>query len=183
MAFSLDTWIEQLNRQEVVFAFKGELSEDMLTDLLLIVENKLEETNTDRKITKKIYNVTIESLQNLFHHSDNVFLNGIHKRTMRYALLYVTKENGNYKIRTGNFLNQEKVVFLSKHIEKINSLNKDDLKLLYKDVLNNQSFSKKGGGGLGLIDIARNAEYKIEYNFYSYKNSLSFFDFCIEIKQ
>jgi len=183
MTFSLDNWIENQEKQDVIFAFKGELSEDMLTNLLLIIETKLAEADTNRKITKKVYNIAIESLQNLFHHSDTVFLNGSYKKTMRYAVLFVIKDGENYKIRTGNFLNQEKVVFLNNHIEKINNLTKDGLKLLYKEVLNNQSFSKKGGGGLGLIDIARKAENKIEYNFYSYKNSISFFDFCIEIKQ
>lgn len=183
MTFSLDNWIEKQERQNVIFAFKGELSEDMLTNLLSIVEEKLKEVDADRKVTKKVYNITIESLQNLFHHSDIAFLNGSHKKNMRYAVLFVIKDGENYKIRTGNFLNQEKVVFLNNHIEKINGLTKEELKSLYKEVLNNQSFSKKGGGGLGLIDIARKAENKIEYNFYSYKNSISFFDFCIEIKQ
>ena len=32
------------------------------------VEKKLEEANAESKLRKKIYNVLVESLQNLFHH-------------------------------------------------------------------------------------------------------------------
>ncbi|MFO7863091.1 MAG: SiaB family protein kinase [Salinivirgaceae bacterium] len=183
MSFNLDSWISANEQEDVIFAFKGELSESMLTELLLIIEEKIDQIPGNRKLKKKLYNVAIESMQNLFHHSDEVYLNGTQKKHSRYMIMFITQNDGAYKIRTGNFLTEKKVQFLNKHIEKINNLSRDELKLEYKEILNNQTFSNKGGGGLGLIDIARKAESKIDYNFYSDKNSLSFFDFCIEIKQ
>ncbi len=183
MIFNIDTWLEEKTKEKVVFSFKGELSEAMLTELLLIVEQRLDNIDAHRKIKKKVYNVAIESLQNLFHHSDTVFLNGTQKKNTRYSIMVITQNENGFTINTGNFVNEKKAVFLKKHINKINSLSRDELKVLYKEVLNNQSFSNKGGGGLGLIDIARKAESKIKYNFYSHRNSLSFFDFSIDIKQ
>ena len=184
MAFNLENWIAEKTREKVIFTFKGELSESMLTDLLVIVENKLEEVEAPRKIRKKVYNVAIESLQNLFHHSTPVFLNGTQKKDVRYSVMIITyRDNNCFTVTTGNFVDLKKSEFLKKHIDKINSLSKDELKLLYKEILDNQEFSSKGGGGLGLVDIARKAENKINYNFYSDKNSLSFFDFSIDIKQ
>ena len=183
MSFDLDKWIAEKDKGNIVFSFKGELSESMLTELLQIVEQKLEEVEFSRKVKKKVYNVAIESLQNLFHHSDPIFLNGTQKKNMKYSVMFIEHDESGFKVTTGNFVSEEKTVFLKKHIEKINSFNRDELKMMYKDILNNQSFSKKGGGGLGLVDIARKAESKIKYNFYSHKNSVSFFDFSIEIKQ
>ncbi len=183
MAFNLDNWIAEKTKEPVIFTFKGELSESMLTDLLLIIENKLEEIDASKKTKKKVYNVAIESLQNLFHHSCPVFLNGTQKKEKRYSLMFITYNKDAVTITTGNFVDEKKLNFLQKHIDKINNLSRDELKLLYKEILDNQEFSDKGGGGLGLVDIARKAENKINYNFYSDKNSLSFFDFSIEIKQ
>ncbi|PLX21454.1 MAG: hypothetical protein C0599_07920 [Salinivirgaceae bacterium] len=183
MSFDLDKWVAENSKGNIVFSFKGELSETMLTDLLQIVEDKLEDIDFSRKVKKKVYNVAIESLQNLFHHSDAIFLNGTKKKTAKYSVMFIKQDNEGFKVTTGNFVTEEKTVFLKKHIEKINSYNRDELKMMYKDILNNQSFSKKGGGGLGLVDIARKSESKIKYNFYSHKNSVSFFDFSIEIKQ
>ncbi|ALO14746.1 hypothetical protein L21SP5_01082 [Salinivirga cyanobacteriivorans] len=183
MAFNLENWIAQKTQEQVIFTFKGELSESMLTDLLVIVENKLEGVEASKKIRKKVYNVAIESLQNLFHHSCPVFLNGTQKKDVRYSIMIITYSKNAIKVTTGNFVDEQKSNFLKKHIDKINKLSKDELKILYKDILDNQQFSDKGGGGLGLVDIARKAENKINYNFYSDKKSLSFFDFSIEIKQ
>jgi hypothetical protein len=183
MSFDLDKWINENSKGNIVFSFKGELSETMLTDLLQIVENKLEDIDFSRKVKKKVYNVAIESLQNLFHHSDAIFLNGTKKKNAKYSIMFIEQNEDGFKVTTGNFVSEEKTVFLRKHIEKINGYNRDELKMMYKEILNNQSFSKKGGGGLGLVDIARKAESKIKYNFYSHKNSVSFFDFSIEIKQ
>lgn len=183
MGFDLDKWIEEKDKGDIVFSFKGELSESMLTELLEIIEEKLEEVDFNRKVKKKVYNVAIESLQNLFHHSDSVFLNGTQKKNSRYSLMFIEQNKEGFKVSTGNFVSEEKTVFLKNHINKINGYDRDQLKMMYKEILNNQSFSNKGGGGLGLVDIARKAESKINYNFYSHKNSVSFFDFSIEIKQ
>lgn len=183
MEFDLEKWIEEKTQQEVVFTFKGELTESMLTELLNIIEDKIGAIECSKKIKKKAYNIAIESLQNLFHHSDSIFLNGTQKKNLRYSVMIITYRDEIFEVNTGNFVNEKKAVFLKNHIDKINSLSRDELKLMYKEILNNQSFSQKGGGGLGLVDIARKADSKIKYNFYSQKNSLSFFDFSIEIKQ
>jgi len=68
-------------------------------------------------------------------------------------------------------------------LEKINSLTKEELKDFYKFVLNNQEFSAKGGGGLGLIDIARKTGSKLVYTFEPYDENFHFFDFSVVIPE
>jgi hypothetical protein len=41
--------------------------------------------------------------------------------------------------------------------------------------LNHQRISAKGGGGLGLVDIARKTGNKLEYSFVVYNRYYSFF--------
>ena len=59
----------------------------------------------------------------------------------------------------------------------------DDLKVYYKEVLNNGEMSAKGGGGLGMIDIARKSGKKLEYKFDPIDNSYSFFSLNIKVAQ
>ena len=66
-------------------------------------------------------------------------------------------------------------------MDKINALNHDEVRALYKVILNNQDFTEKGGGGLGMIDIVRKTGSKLDYKFYDYKNELSFFNLNINI--
>jgi hypothetical protein len=67
------------------------------------------------------------------------------------------------------------VKYLTEKIEKINSLSNDELKEMYKFILNYQKLSSKGGGGLGLIDIARKSDKKLEYVFYPYNDNYYFY--------
>ena len=48
-------------------------------------------------------------------------------------------------------------------------------------ILNNKEFSEKGGGGLGMIDIARKTGSKYEYNFYPVGEDYIFFELMINI--
>jgi len=50
-------------------------------------------------------------------------------------------------------------------------------------VLNNGEMSDKGGGGLGMIDIARKTGEKLNYNFMPVDDSYSFFSLNIKISQ
>jgi hypothetical protein len=41
--------------------------------------------------------------------------------------------------------------------------------------------SAKGGGGLGLVDIARKSGNKLEYEFFNYNDNYYFFDLTIRV--
>jgi hypothetical protein len=88
-------------------------------------------------------------------------------------------DNEYYKVSTGNFIRNEKVGALKERLEKIKSMDKEELKELYKFILNNQEFSKKGGGGLGLIDMAKRTNGRLEYKFVEYNKDYSFFNLDI----
>ena len=95
----------------------------------------------------------------------------------------VSRENEAYKISTGNFITSEKIKFLKDKIDKINSMSKDELKDMYKFILNHQKLSAKGGGGLGLVDIARKTGNKLEYTFQHYQDDYYFFNLDVFITE
>ena len=54
---------------------------------------------------------------------------------------------------------------LKAKLDKINALDKEGLRSYYKEVLDNGQYSVHGGGGLGMIDIARKSGNKLDYDF------------------
>ncbi|MEZ4998920.1 MAG: DUF6272 family protein [Bacteroidales bacterium] len=46
----------------------------------------------------------------------------------------------------------------------------EEIKELYKDILNHQEITEKGLGGLGLLDIARKTGHRIDFRFKKYDN-------------
>lgn len=121
----------------------------------------------------------VESLQNLYHHIEDPPEPIKNEYTSKFAVLVVSKLNDNYRISTGNFVKASKVQQLKEKIEKINSMSVEELREMYKYLLNHQKLSEKGGGGLGLIDIAKKTGNKFDYMFQSYNKD--FYFFCLNI--
>jgi hypothetical protein len=181
MSFNLKEYYSNLNKGDVILAYKGSITSELINDILEGVEKKLEVADADSKLRKKIYNVLVESLQNLFHHIEMVHEGIKEELEPKFGVLVVVKENELYKITTGNFINARRIKFLKEKIDKINSLSKDELKDMYKFILNHQKLSAKGGGGLGLVDIARKSGNKLEYEFYNYNDDYYFFNLTISV--
>ena len=99
----------------------------------------------------------------------------------RSAIFMIGKTGPEYTILTGNYILSENVEKLKTNLDKINSIDKEQLKEYYKEILNNDEFSEKGGGGLGMIDIARKSGQKLNYNFLPVDNIYSFFSLNIKI--
>ncbi len=181
MSFNIEERYTKMNKGEVLLAYKGSITAELITNVLGVVESKLDHV-IDKSITKKkIYNILVESLQNLYHHVDDLPELAGKDMDIHFGIFVISKVGDQYEIRTGNFIKNEKVKKLKERLDKIKSLSKDELKELYKFVLNNQKFSDKGGGGLGLIDIARRTEGRVDYEFDNYDDDYSFFSLNITI--
>lgn len=181
MGFSIVDWYNKMNEGEVILTYKGDITADLITDVLEIFESKIDQTSENVKLRKKIYNVLVECLQNLYHHSEEIQTEKQKEADGKFAVFVLSKHDDAYRISTGNFVKNEKIEVLTNKIDKINALSQEEVKSLYKVILNNQDFTDKGGGGLGMIDIVRKTGSKLDYKFYNYANEISFFNLNINI--
>jgi hypothetical protein len=172
---------DKMERNNIMLSFKGDITSELLTSILQIMESKLDNLQEEPKIKKKVYNVLVECLQNLYHHMDEVAPEQNDK--IRSAIFMIGKLDNQYNIITGNYIKKENVAGLKKRLEDINLLSKEELKEYYKAVLNNGEMSLKGGGGLGMIDIARKTGEKLNFNFAPVDDTFSFFTLNIKISQ
>lgn len=174
MSFNIEELFKEMKTGEVLLAYKGSITAELITNVLGVVETKLNHVIDKSSTKKKIYNILVESLQNLYHHVDDL-PGTTNNLDVHFGIFVIAKDGDTYKIRTGNFISTQKIKGLKDRFDKIKSLSRDELKELYKFVLNNQMFSDKGGGGLGLIDIARRTDGLIDYKFDTYDTDYSFF--------
>ncbi len=127
MSFNLKEYYSNLSKGDVLLAYKGSITSDLINDILEAVEKKLEEANAESKLRKKIYNVLVESLQNLFHHIETNHEGIQEELDPKFGVLVIEREGEFYKVTTGNFVNTRRIKFLKEKIDKINSLTKDEL--------------------------------------------------------
>ncbi len=185
MSFDLLKWYKESTEGEVLYSFLGSITEDIITSVLDKIELALNEQETDTKTFKKIYHISVEALQNLFHHSDSPDKSG---NAIENNVVFILKTNENpknpnyrFSILTGNFINKSNTRMLKERIDQLNFLNKDEIKTLYKLILNNDEFSEKGGGGLGMIDLVKRSGNNLSYNFYNFDSNFIFFTLRIAI--
>lgn len=179
MMLDIYDFYDKMERNNILLSFKGDITSELLTSILQIMESKLENLQEEPKVKKKVYNVLVECLQNLYHHMDEV--DAIKTDKTRSAIFMIGKVGSQYNIITGNYIRGENVETLRGRLEEINALSQDQLKEYYKKVLANGEMSAKGGGGLGMIDIARKTGQKLNYNFMPIDDSYAFFSLNIKI--
>ena len=178
MMLDIYDFYDKMERHNILLSFKGDITSELLTSILQIIESKMEDMQEEPKVRKKVYNVLVECLQNLYHHMDESSMEGDRTRS---AIFMIGRVDGEYNIITGNYILNENVSGLKRRLDEVNALTKEELKEYYKKVLNNGEMSLKGGGGLGMIDIARKTGQKLNYNFMDVDDKFSFFNLNIKI--
>ncbi|MBC7864787.1 MAG: hypothetical protein IAF38_17570 [Bacteroidia bacterium] len=179
MMLDIFDFYDKMERNNILLSFKGDITSELLTSILQIMESKMDNMHEEPKLKKKVYNVLVECLQNLYHHMDETTENGGERG--RSAIFMIGKQDGDYNIITGNYIMNDNVAGLKKRLDDVNALTKEELKDYYKQVLNNGEMSMKGGGGLGMIDIARKTGQKLHYNFMAIDDKFSFFSLNIKV--
>ena len=154
MGFNVENYLNDQANGDLILFYKGNIDSDVINHVLDTVEDKMVEVNEQSKLRKKVYNVLVESLQNLYHHVDKVPNDYEDQTSERFGILQVQRVENGYKIVTGNFVRAENIEKLEERIKRINRSSHEEIKELYKFILNHQKISQKGGGGLGLVEVA-----------------------------
>ncbi len=181
MNLNIYEFYKKMESNYIMLSFKGDVTSEMLTSMLQIMETKLDNLGEENKVKRKVYNVLVECLQNLYHHRDEMKSTGIDEESA--AIFMIGRDDTHYNIVTGNYILSDRIPKLKSRIDQVNTLDKEGLKTLYKEVLNNDERSEKGGGGLGIIDIARKSKQKLVYDFMDVDERYSFFSLYIKIPQ
>ncbi|MCU0456260.1 MAG: SiaB family protein kinase [Bacteroidales bacterium] len=120
MAFDIENFFKDQGRNNVILYYKGNVDSDVINHVLDTVEDKMVQVNEQSRLRKKVYNVLVESLQNLYHHVDKVPADFEDQASEKFGMLTVQKVEGGYKIITGNFVRTDNVEKLEEKIKRIN---------------------------------------------------------------
>ena len=172
---------KRMEDDNIILSFKGSFTDDLLTSILHIVEDKMEDLDIDTRKRKRVFNVLVESFQNLYHHIEEMAPYTQKEEKDDSAMIIVKYADNAFTIITGNFVKNDKIPELRKKLDMVNDLNDDALRQLYRSKLENDGRTEKGTAGLGLIDIARKSKNKLGYEFTNVTESIGFFCLLVRI--
>lgn len=157
--------------RNLILVYEGEFTQEITKSVLAMAERNMDSMGEESSIKRKVFNVMVECLQNIVKHCEENS-SGDKRHT---AIFMIGKHENEYIITSGNPIKNEVIPDLSSKLDKINSLDKEGLKALYKDIIKSTDLSEKGGAGLGFVDMARKSGQKLEYDFEAMDGGLSFF--------
>ncbi len=181
MSLNIHDLFNDLERHRVMLSFKGALAPDLITALLGLVERKMELIESDHRVRKRVFNVVMECLQNLYHHTNTASDQGLLDTEAAQGVVVIAQSEKGYSVLTGNYMAESDVSGLRAQLDHVNTLGPDGLRDLYKQKLANGRYSPSGGGGLGIIDIARRSGQKLEYGFVPHDAQRTFFSLNVNV--
>lgn len=164
--------------KNLILVYEGEFTQEITKSVLAMAERNMDSMGEESSIKRKVFNVMVECLQNIVKHSDD--FNPLSAKR-NAAIFIIGKEDDRYVVTSGNPVDTEAADSLKKRLDEINSLDKDGLKSMYKDIIKSNSLSNKGGAGLGFVDMARKSGQKLEFDFEDMGEGFHFFSLTTTI--
>ena len=166
---------EKMNREDIIFSYRGEITKEFLSSVYLMVESGDMFERADRKKKKLLHHIIVEALQNIYHHKNSV------KEKFPSLFIIAKGRDGSTAIICGNCVTKTEGENLRAAIDGINHMSAAELKTKYLAKLSSTKLSDKGGAGLGLMDIARKSGNKLQYDFESISDKISFFSLIVNV--
>jgi hypothetical protein len=168
---SVFTLFKLLNDENVDYIYRGNFDSKITDGILSLAEVNLENQVDSVKLKKRVYFILVEGLQNITRHQEHLE----EFKDKNDGFLAIQKDDTEFSITTGNLIKNKSIEDLESKLQMINSLSSDELKDFYRKILDNETFSQKGGAGLGLIEIARKSGNKLLYDFSKVSAKYSYF--------
>lgn len=157
-----------MSESKIQIIYHGLFDQEMIKSVMSMTEKKLIQENIEENMKKKLFNVMIESLQNISKHQ-------LVPNSTSNPFLMISSNVTSYDVVTGNYIKNDKIDIVKNKIDHVNTLDKDGLKEYYKQARLNSVISDVGGAGLGFIDMARKSGNKIKYQFFAVDSEMSLF--------
>ncbi|MCQ2251227.1 MAG: SiaB family protein kinase [Bacteroidales bacterium] len=162
----------------VAISYTGIFDTEILSVLAKEIEGKL---SADDKINKKVFKIFIELAQNISFYSLERELNA-DGSDMGVGTMIIRDFGKYFEFSTGNKTTMENIIPVMEKCDNINSMDHDKLRE-YRRLQRNMPAGAKGGGNIGLIQVALTANSKIEYSLIKCDDGAYFYIVSVRISK
>lgn len=159
----------------IVFSFSGMISQELISFMVETAKAQLEEQGESSKMTRNIFLIAVEQLQNIMSYSKNRDTsNGSKYVSPGILVIGIDKKLDKYYVMSSNKIMHEDKIKISQKIDKINLLDKDSLRKLLREKLRSAEDKHNRGAGVGFIEMAKRSSEKLQYTFEEIEGKLYF---------
>lgn len=175
---SLFDYYSLINQDNVLVSYKGPVTSTIMSEISRDIREKLA---TDPKTGRKVFAVFMELAQNILYYSVEKVQFGDHSDSVGIILL--SEKEDSFCFECGNVVENAYLEEIIDAIDKINSLDRDELRKLKREQRNRPSGPRSKGAGIGLIHVAITASTPLEVEYFKINEQHSFFALSVKISK
>jgi len=170
---------QKMRENNVLLAFTGEFDMKIINALITSVKLKLVEVEEAARIQKKVYNVMVDCLETIFHSYETAQRKNASYNS--FSIFTLSRDAGFYYLISGNYIFNDTMEARKKQIDKINALNTDGKKALFRDYIVDDTIADQDSD-LAMLNIAIKSGNVLGYEFKKVDANNSFYIFQVKIK-
>ncbi len=163
-----------LNQENILLFFKGDFDQRNLINLLQIIEQQI----GNSKVSVKLYNLTVEMIQNIVKHASNLESS----LDWKPGLFYISLLDDSLVLTSCNFLPAKQQQSIQEKIDFLNNLNQEDLTTYRNNILGGKALEDPVKVGLGFTDLLRRSSRKLQYSFMPVNENYVFYKLNVSLK-
>lgn len=175
MQNEIRSFYHELQNKGIIFSFSGPISQSLLEGIGQTLKQKMSLEETSTNVIQKVFSIFVELMQNIINYSAQRVTAQEADQEISYGVLIVGKEEDQFYIISGNYIQEGQEAALQEKLAKIKSMDKEELKQYYKQQRRLQADNASKGAGLGFIEMARKATQPIDFDIARMENGYSFF--------
>ncbi|MEY4504471.1 MAG: hypothetical protein RL154_765 [Pseudomonadota bacterium] len=170
-----------LDGENIIFCYNGYVSQQIVQGMTNMLKQKIESADIKSGTSSKLLYVFIEQAQNIVRYSADRIDEGDRSKWLGHGSVALGMKNEKYYSMCGNLVDKNQANRLKLKLDQVASLDKDGLKILYKERLAAGPDDGSEGASLGFIEMARKSSEPIQYDFIDIDELYSFFYFKVII--
>ena len=173
---SLYDYYSLTRRDDVLISYKGPVTDVILAEISRDIRTKLE---GNPKVSKKLFAIFIELAQNiLYYSSEQIFF--ADKRD-RVGTILITQADNHFTFGCGNMVENKYIEELVESCDKINSLDREELREYKRETRSSPKKERSKGAGIGLIQVALTSGNPLQVESHPIDETYSFFSISVII--
>jgi len=175
MRINMLEYNQMLEDNNISIIYSGPLWADGIEGLAEFLQRRLDKDDMTLTASQSVFSVFVEQMNNMLMYS-------VETEEVPKGVFLMGKHDNTYFLQTGNYMKTSSVGLLKDRIDHLNTLDKQELRQFYKEQrrMENDNVESKGGG-IGLIEVARRATSRIDYEFTPCGEGTTYFSIYVTI--
>ena len=164
---------------ELYLKYSGQIDQNTIEQLLKKFKNEPAFIKLDKRVSKRVYFILVECMENILKYSVKISENII----IKDPEISVKKDNGKIIIKSSNTIKVEETGELIRRLNQVNNLDNDALKALFEETINAAPEQSDYRVGLGFMMKKQRSADTIDYNFTEIDNNNCYFEYTITVNE